>query len=66
MKLDLNCDLGEGEPLSRTRALMRWITSANLACGGHAGNLRTMNSFVGAEAPRLASRLKGASEMTKL
>jgi UPF0271 protein len=42
MKLDLNCDLGEGEPLSRTRALMRCITSANVACGGHAGNLETM------------------------
>jgi len=46
MKLDLNCDLGEREPLSRTRALMRWITSANLACGGHACNLRTMEECV--------------------
>jgi UPF0271 protein len=46
MKMDLNCDLGEGEDLSRTRALMRWITSANVACGGHAGNLRTMEVCV--------------------
>ena len=46
MKLDLNCDLGEGEPLSRTRALMRWITSANVACGGHAGNARSMETCV--------------------
>ncbi|PYM12233.1 MAG: hypothetical protein DME18_11940, partial [Verrucomicrobia bacterium] len=46
MKLDLNCDLGEGEPLTRTRALMRWITSANLACGGHAGDLPTMEACV--------------------
>jgi UPF0271 protein len=45
-KLDLNCDLGEGEPLARTRALMRWITSANVACGGHAGDLRTMKACV--------------------
>jgi UPF0271 protein len=46
MKLELNCDLGEGEPLARTRALMRWITSANVACGGHAGNAGTMQSCV--------------------
>jgi UPF0271 protein len=42
MKLDLNCDLGEGEPVARTRALMRCITSANIACGGHAGDLRSI------------------------
>ena len=46
MKLDLNCDLGEGEPLARTRALMRRVTSANVACGGHAGDLRTMEVCV--------------------
>jgi 5-oxoprolinase (ATP-hydrolysing) subunit A len=51
MKLDLNCDLGEGESRSRTRALMRWITSANVACGGHAGDLETMDACV-----RLAKR----------
>jgi 5-oxoprolinase (ATP-hydrolysing) subunit A len=42
MKLDLNCDLGEGESSRRTRALMRAITSANVACGGHAGTLASM------------------------
>jgi 5-oxoprolinase (ATP-hydrolysing) subunit A len=46
MKLDLNCDLGEGELFSRTRALMRCITSANVACGGHAGNMETMLTCV--------------------
>lgn len=46
MKLDLNCDLGEGEPSARTRALMRWITSANVACGGHAGDLKSMQACV--------------------
>jgi len=46
MKLDLNCDLGEGEPPARTQALMRWITSANIACGGHAGNVETMQRCV--------------------
>ena len=53
MKLDLNCDLGEGEPLAKTRALMRSITSANVACGGHAGNLDTMEACV-----RLAKQFK--------
>lgn len=42
MILDLNCDLGEGESPARTRALMRQVTSANVACGGHAGNLDSM------------------------
>jgi len=51
VKLDLNCDLGEGELLSRTRALMRWITSANVACGGHAGDVRSMRACA-----RLAGR----------
>src|SRR4030095_5379345 len=46
MNLDLNCDLGEGEPQTRTRALMRWITSANVACGGHAGDVRSMSVCV--------------------
>jgi len=46
MKLDLNCDLGEGEPLQRTRALMRCVTSANVACGGHAGDLKSMQDCV--------------------
>lgn len=44
MKLDLNGDLGEGEPPARTRALMRCITSANVACGGHAGDAATMRA----------------------
>jgi UPF0271 protein len=43
MTLDLNCDLGEGEPAARTRALMRQVTSANVACGGHAGDLASMS-----------------------
>jgi len=39
LRLDLNCDLGEGSPLDR--ALMPLITSANIACAGHAGDLTT-------------------------
>ena len=46
MKIDINCDLGEGESRTRTRMLMRWITSANVACGGHAGDLTTMSACV--------------------
>jgi UPF0271 protein len=51
VKLDVNSDLGEGEPLTHTRALMCHITSANVACGGHAGDLKTMEACV-----RLAKR----------
>lgn len=40
--LDLNCDLGEGEPAERTRELMRQVSSANVACGGHAGDAVSM------------------------
>lgn len=47
MKLDLNCDLGEGERPPLTSELMRCVTSVNVACGGHAGDLDTMASCVG-------------------
>ena len=46
MKPDLNCDLGEGEPKEKTRALMRQISSVNIACGVHAGNEETMGIAV--------------------
>lgn len=46
MRWDINCDLGEGEPVGRTQALMRWVTSANVACGGHAGDVRSMERCV--------------------
>lgn len=46
MKIDLNCDLGEGEHPAHTRALMQWITSANIACGGHAGDEGSMRHCV--------------------
>jgi UPF0271 protein len=38
--IDLNCDLGEGA--GHDLELMPLITSANIACGAHAGNLETM------------------------
>ena len=46
VRYDLNCDLGEGEPFSRTQSLMRLITSANVACGGHAGNVVSMERCI--------------------
>jgi len=42
MKIDLNCDLGELEDAAHEAALMEYITSANIACGGHAGDESTM------------------------
>jgi UPF0271 protein len=39
-RVDLNCDLGEG--VGPDGELMPLITSANIACGAHAGNLETM------------------------
>lgn len=40
LSFDLNCDLGEGCP--NDASLMAIITSANIACGVHAGNAQTM------------------------
>jgi UPF0271 protein len=42
MKIDLNCDMGELEDAAHEAALMEYITSANIACGGHAGDELTM------------------------
>ncbi|MCX6954972.1 MAG: LamB/YcsF family protein, partial [Verrucomicrobia bacterium] len=44
MTIDLNCDLGEGA--GHDAALMPLITSANIACGAHAGNVETMRATV--------------------
>ena len=42
--IDLNCDLGEGA--AHDAELMPLITSANIACGGHAGDAATMRATV--------------------
>ncbi|HST88645.1 MAG TPA: LamB/YcsF family protein, partial [Ktedonobacterales bacterium] len=42
MKIDLNCDMGELEDAAHEAALMAYVTSANIACGAHAGDLATM------------------------
>jgi 5-oxoprolinase (ATP-hydrolysing) subunit A len=46
MKIDLNCDMGELEDAAHEAALMEHITSANIACGGHAGDGATMERTV--------------------
>ena len=42
--IDFNCDLGEGA--GNDAGLMPLVTSANIACGGHAGNEATMRATV--------------------
>ncbi len=44
MFVDLNCDLGEGA--GHDAELMPLITSANIACGAHAGDPATMRATV--------------------
>ena len=48
-RMDLNCDMGElPEAIADGTqvALLRSITSANVACGGHAGDERTMRTTI--------------------
>ena len=42
--IDLNCDMGEG--FSSDKELMSYISSANIACGYHAGDTDTMKRTV--------------------
>ena len=49
MEIDLNCDLGEG--CANDAELMEQITSANVACGLHAGDPATAHATI-----RLAAR----------
>jgi len=44
MKVDLNADLGEG--CSNDHALLQLVSSANIACGFHAGDAQTMQQSV--------------------
>jgi UPF0271 protein len=48
-RIDLNCDMGElPEAIAdgTQEALMRSVTSVNIACGGHAGDERTMKTTI--------------------
>jgi len=49
MNIDLNCDMGED--IGNDEAIMPYITSANIACGFHAGDSKTMQATI-----RLARR----------
>lgn len=42
--IDLNADLGEGDPYDD--ALLQVVSSCNIACGGHAGNVDSMRATV--------------------
>src|SRR6185369_16200594 len=42
LTIDLNCDMAEG--IGNEAELMPWISSANIACGYHAGNEDLMKS----------------------
>jgi UPF0271 protein len=43
-RIDFNCDLGEG--CGSDAAIMPFISSASIACGGHAGDAATMRATV--------------------
>ena len=47
--IDLNCDMGEiPEAIAEgsQESLMKWLSSANIACGGHAGDSHTMATTI--------------------
>lgn len=43
-EIDINCDVGEG--VGNEADIFPYISSCNIACGGHAGNRETMESVV--------------------
>ncbi len=44
MNIDLNCDMGEN--IGNDEEIMQYVTSANIACGFHAGDSKTMLATV--------------------
>jgi UPF0271 protein len=49
-RVDLNCDMGELPEMladGSQEALMKFVTSANVACGGHAGDEEMMRATIG-------------------
>jgi UPF0271 protein len=44
VSIDLNCDMGEG--MATDAAIFPFLSSANIACGGHAGDADTMRRTV--------------------
>lgn len=48
-RIDLNCDMGESPEAiadGTQESLMQWLTSVNIACGGHAGDAGTMEATI--------------------
>ncbi len=39
--IDINCDVGEG--MNNEHLIMPFISSCNIACGGHFGNKKTID-----------------------
>jgi 5-oxoprolinase (ATP-hydrolysing) subunit A len=49
LKIDVNCDMGEVPAAiadGTQEALLRSVTSVNIACGGHAGDAQTMKTTI--------------------
>ncbi|WP_405608078.1 5-oxoprolinase subunit PxpA [Polaribacter sp. Asnod1-A03] len=44
MKIDINCDVGEG--IANEYLLMPYISSCNIACGGHFGDKNTIDKSI--------------------
>lgn len=44
LKIDINADVGEG--IGNESVLMPYLSSCNIACGGHAGDLETVTTVV--------------------
>lgn len=44
MKVDLNCDMGEG--IGNEQLIMPYISSCNIACGGHFGDAKTIDNII--------------------
>lgn len=42
--IDINCDVGEG--VNNEASLMPYISSCNIACGAHAGNIETIDRVI--------------------
>ena len=44
MMIDVNCDVGEG--INNEKDLLPFISSCNIACGGHAGDAKTIERVI--------------------
>lgn len=45
-RLEINCDLGEGESFEITKRIMELIDAANISCGVHAGSPETTKACI--------------------